>query len=44
MSLTQYSESQEDQNMKNLLYFTITQEEKRECLCVLWNGGDGEFI
>ena len=30
MSLTQYLESQEDQNMTKLLYFTRTQERKRE--------------
>ena len=30
MSLTQYLESQEDQDMTRLLYFTRTQERKRE--------------
>ena len=30
MSLTQYLESQEDQNMTRLLYFTRTQERRRE--------------
>ena len=30
MSLTQYLESQEDQNMTRLLNFTITQERRRE--------------
>ena len=30
VSLTQYLESQEDQNMTRLLYFTRTQERRRE--------------
>ena len=30
MSLTQYLESQEDQDMKRVLYFTRTQEKRRE--------------
>ena len=30
MSLTQYLESQEDQDMTRLLYFTRTQERRRE--------------
>ena len=30
MSLTQYLESQEDQDMTRLLYFTKTQERRRE--------------
>ena len=30
MSLTQYLESQEDQDMTRLLYFTRTQEMRRE--------------
>ena len=36
MSLTQYLESQEDQDMTRLLYFTRTQERRREgaFLCV----------
>ena len=36
MSLTQYLESQEDQDMTRLLYFTRTQERRREgvfCVC-----------
>ena len=43
MSLTQYLESQEDQDMTRLLNFTRTQERKREVvfLSVLWNKGDG---
>ena len=43
MSLTQYLESQEDQDMTRLLYFTRTQERRREggFFCVLWNEGDG---
>ena len=42
--LTQYLESQEDQDMTRLLYFIRTQERKREGILVLWNGGDGGFI
>ena len=30
MSLTQYLESQEDQDMTRLLYFTKTQERRRD--------------
>ena len=30
MKLTQYLESQEDQDMANLLYFTRTQEGRRD--------------
>ena len=42
MSLTQYIESQEDQDMTRLLYFTKTQERRREGgFFVLWNGGEG---
>ena len=38
VSLTQYLESQEDQDMTRLLYFTRTQERRRErVFCVLWN-------
>ena len=36
MSLAQYLESQEDQDMTRLLYFTRTQERRREggfCFC-----------
>ena len=42
MSLTQYLESQEDQDMTRLLNFTRTQEKRREgdFLC-LWNEGEG---
>ena len=41
MSLTQYLESQEDQDMTRLLYFTRTQERRREgVFCVLWNEGE----
>ena len=42
MSLTQYLESQENQDMTRLLNFTRTQERRREgiFLCVLWNEGD----
>ena len=42
--LTQYLESQEDQDMTRLLYFIRTQERRREGILVLWNGGEGEFI
>ena len=42
--LTQYLESQEDQDMTRLLYFIRTQERRREGVLVLWNGGDGGFI
>ena len=43
MSLTQYLESQEDQDMTRLLYFTRTQERRRErgFLCVSWNEREG---
>ena len=42
MSLTQYLESQEDQDMTRLLNFTRTQERRREWgFCVLRNGGEG---
>ena len=45
MSLTQYLESQEDQDMIRLLNFTRTQEKRREgVFCVLENEGEGEFI
>ena len=43
MSLTQYLESQEDQDMTRLLYFTRTQERRREgvfvCLGMKERGG-----
>ena len=43
MSLTQYLESQEDQDMTRLLNFTRTQEKRREgdFLCLSWNEGEG---
>jgi len=44
VSLTQYLESQEDQDMTRLLNFTRTQEKRRErdlFFCVLWNEGEG---
>ena len=42
MSLTQYLESQEDQDMTRLLYFTRTQERRRERgFFVSWNEGEG---
>ena len=45
MSLTQYLESQENQDMTRLLYFTRTQERKRQrvfyfLFCVFLNGGE----
>ena len=43
MSLTQYLESQEDQDMTRLLYFTKTQKRRREggflCLGMNERGG-----
>ena len=45
VGLTQYLESQEDQDMTRLLYFTRTQERRREeGFCVLWNEGERGFI
>ena len=42
MNLTQYLESQEDQDMTRLFNFTRTQERRREWdFCVLWNEGEG---
>ena len=42
MSLTQYLESQEDQDMTRLLNFTRTQEKRRgDFFCVFWNEGEG---
>ena len=42
VSLTQYLESQEDQDMTRLLYFTRTQERRRDGgFCVPWNEGEG---
>ena len=42
MSLTQYLESQEDQDMTRLLNFLeLKREEERGFFCVLWNGGEG---
>ena len=41
MNLTQYLESQEDQDMTRLLNFTRTQEKRREGdFFVSWNEGD----
>ena len=41
MSLTQYLESQEDQDMTRLLNFTRTQEKRREGDFLLsWNEGE----
>ena len=39
MSLTQYLESQEDQDMTRLLHFTRTQEKRRKGGFVSWNEG-----
>ena len=44
VSLTQYLESQEDQNMKKLLNFTRTQERGRDGIFVLEWRRDGVFI
>ena len=38
MSLTQYLESQEDQGMTRLLYFTRTQERRREGIFFVCSG------
>ena len=45
MSLTQYLESQEDQDMTRLLYFTRTQERRREggFLCFWHEGKEGLY-
>ena len=40
MSLTQYLESQEDQDMTRLLNFTKTQEEGRDEVLLSWNEGE----
>ena len=40
MSLTQYLESQEDQDMIRLLNFTRTQERRRDGVFVSWNEGE----
>ena len=41
MSLTQYLEFQEDQDMTRLLNFTRTQERRREGVFVFWNEREG---
>ena len=42
VSLTQYFEYQEDQDITRLFYFTRTQERRREgVFYVLWNEGEG---
>ena len=41
VSLTQYLESQENQDMTRLLNFTRTQERRREGVFVSWNEGEG---
>ena len=43
MSLTQYLESQEDQDMTRLLNFTRTQEKRREGDFLSWNEGGGNL-
>ena len=47
VSLNQYLEFQEDQDMTRLLNFTRTQEKRREergVFCVLWNEGERESL
>ena len=47
VSLTQYLESQEDHDMTRLLYFTKTQEKRREgggVVCFGMEEGGGGFI
>ena len=45
MSLTQYLESQENQDMIRLLKFLeLKRGEERGFFVVLWNEGDGGFI
>ena len=45
MSLTQYLEFQEYQDIIRLLNFVRTQEMRRESLSVSWNGGEeGRFL
>ena len=44
VSLTQYLESQEDQDMTRLLNFTRTQGRRREGVFVSWNEGEEGFI
>ena len=44
MSLTQYLESQEDQDMTMLLNFTRTQERRRDGVFVSWNEERGGYI
>ena len=41
VSLTQYLESQEDQDMTRLLYFTRTQERRRDGVFLSSNKGEG---
>ena len=46
MSLTQYLESQDDQDMTRLLYFTRAQERRREggfCVCSRMNERGGIY-
>ena len=42
MSLTQYLESQEDQDITRLLNFTRTQERRRERVFMFWNEREGD--
>ena len=45
MSLIQYLEFQEYQDMTRLLNFTRTQEKRREgVFCLLWNEREGVYI
>ena len=44
MNLTQYLESQKDQDMTRLLYFTKTQERRKDGSFLSWNGGERESL
>ena len=44
MNLTQYLKSQEDQDMTRLLYFTKTQERRKDGSFLSWNGGERESL
>ena len=45
MSLTQYLESQKDQDMTRLLNFLeLKRGEEMDFFFVSWNGGEGRFV